>query len=43
MSAIPYISCALANGILAIVSEKIMQKGFLNRKILRKIFNGIGK
>ena len=42
MSAIPYICCAIANGSLAIASEKIYHHGLMSRKNVRRVFNGIG-
>lgn len=43
MSAMPYIACALSTGVLAILSEKLINLGFITKRNIRRIFNLIGR
>lgn len=42
MSALPYVACALSTGILAIISEKLINLGYIGKRNTRRMFNLIG-
>ncbi len=42
MSSLPFLSCFIFINISSVLGDKILRENLLSRKMVRKIFNGIG-